>query len=123
LSDSFFGVLKRKSTTSRPINYPSITRSFHRYTHAVHYSQDVRKVRPCALSPSKWLGMPGVTLEGCDACRGVVTYGGHTRGGRHFLPPPGYPWWLWTCWSFSWSQTSNVRLVNIRNSNGGFFVI
>jgi hypothetical protein len=39
----------------------------------MYSSQDVRKACPCALSPSKWLGMPGLTLEGCDACRGVIT--------------------------------------------------
>jgi hypothetical protein len=44
-------------------------------------SQDVRKVHPCALSPSKLLGIPGLTLEGCDACRVVVTSGGETGGG------------------------------------------
>jgi hypothetical protein len=49
------------------------------------------KVHPCALSPSKLLGMPGLTLEGCDACRGVVTSGVETGGGgEHFLPPLGY---------------------------------
>jgi hypothetical protein len=38
-------------------------------------------VRPCALSPSKLLGMPGLTLEGCDVFRGVVTGGGEAGGG------------------------------------------
>jgi hypothetical protein len=38
-------------------------------------------VRPCTLSPSKLLGMPGLTLEGCDTCRGVITSGVKTGGG------------------------------------------
>jgi hypothetical protein len=49
------------------------------------------KVRPCALSPSKLLGMPGLALEGCDACRIMVKSGVETGGGgRHFLLPLGY---------------------------------
>jgi hypothetical protein len=47
----------------------------------IYSSQDMRKACPCALSPSKLLGMPGLTLEGCNAYRGVVTNGGETGGG------------------------------------------
>jgi hypothetical protein len=47
----------------------------------MYSSQDVMKVPPCALSPSGLLGMPSFTLEGCDACRVVVTSGGETGGG------------------------------------------
>jgi hypothetical protein len=41
----------------------------------------MRKARPCALSPSKLLGTPGLTLEGCDSCRGVVTSCSEMGGG------------------------------------------
>jgi hypothetical protein len=41
----------------------------------------MRKVHPCALSLSKLLGMPSLTLEGCDTCRGVVTSCSETEGG------------------------------------------
>jgi hypothetical protein len=41
----------------------------------------MRNACPCALSPSKLLGTPGLTLEGCDTFRGVVTGGGETGGG------------------------------------------
>jgi hypothetical protein len=41
----------------------------------------VRNARPCALSPSKLLGAPRLTLEECDTFRGVVTGGGEARGG------------------------------------------
>jgi hypothetical protein len=47
----------------------------------MYSSQDVRNARPCALSLSKLLGTPGLTLEGCDAFRGVVTGGGEAGGG------------------------------------------
>jgi hypothetical protein len=47
----------------------------------MYSSQDVIKAHPCALSPSKLLGTPSLTLEGCNACRVVVTSGGETRGG------------------------------------------
>jgi hypothetical protein len=43
--------------------------------------QDMRNMCPCALSPSKLLGAPGLTLEGCDAFRGVVTGGCEAGGG------------------------------------------
>jgi hypothetical protein len=46
----------------------------------MYSSQDVRNTCPCALSLSKLLGMPGLTLEGCDTFRGVVTGGGDARG-------------------------------------------
>jgi hypothetical protein len=51
----------------------------------MYSSQDVRNVHPCALSPSKLLGAPGLTLEGCDAFRGVVTGGETGGGGATFL--------------------------------------
>jgi hypothetical protein len=44
----------------------------------MYSSQDVRKVHPCALSLSKLHGMPSLSLEGCNACRVVVTSGGET---------------------------------------------
>jgi hypothetical protein len=47
----------------------------------MYSAQDVRKACPCTLSPSKLLGTPSLTLEGCDACRRVVTSGGDTGGG------------------------------------------
>jgi hypothetical protein len=47
----------------------------------MYSSQDVWNARPCALSWSKLLRMPGLTLEGCDAFRGVVTGGGEAGGG------------------------------------------
>jgi hypothetical protein len=47
----------------------------------MYSSQDVRNPCPCALSPSKLLGTPGLTLEGCNAFRGVVTGGGEAGGG------------------------------------------
>jgi hypothetical protein len=47
----------------------------------MYSSQDVRNACPCALSLSKLLGMPGLTLEGCDAFRGVVTGGSEAGGG------------------------------------------
>jgi hypothetical protein len=37
------------------------------------------------LSPSMLLGMPSLTLEGCNACRVVVTSGGGTGGGGAML--------------------------------------
>jgi hypothetical protein len=51
----------------------------------MYSSQDMRKARPCALSPSKLLGTPSLTLEGCDACRVVVASGGGTGGGGAML--------------------------------------
>jgi hypothetical protein len=46
----------------------------------------VRNAHPCALSLSKLLGVPRITLEGCDAFRGVVTGGGEAGGrGATFL--------------------------------------
>jgi hypothetical protein len=47
----------------------------------IYSSQDVRNARPCALSPSKLLGVPGLTLEGCDTFRGVITGGCEAKGG------------------------------------------
>jgi hypothetical protein len=47
----------------------------------MYSSQDVRNARPCALSPSKLLGTPSLTLEGCDSFRGVVTGGSEAGGG------------------------------------------
>jgi hypothetical protein len=47
----------------------------------MYSSQDVRNTCPYALSPSKLLGMPSLTLEGCDTFRGVVTGGSEARGG------------------------------------------
>jgi hypothetical protein len=47
----------------------------------MYSSQDVRNTRPCALSPSKLLGAPRLTLELCDAFRGVVTGGSEAGGG------------------------------------------
>jgi hypothetical protein len=47
----------------------------------MYSSQDVRNAHPCALSLSQLLGAPGLTLEGCDAFRGVVTGGGEAGGG------------------------------------------
>jgi hypothetical protein len=48
-------------------------------------------VRPCALSLSKLLETPSLTLEGCNACRRVVTSGVETGGGgATLLPPLGY---------------------------------
>jgi hypothetical protein len=46
----------------------------------MYSSQDVRNAHPCTLSPLKLLGTPGLTLEGCDTFRGVVT-GGSEAGG------------------------------------------
>jgi hypothetical protein len=46
----------------------------------MYSSQDMRNVHPCTLSPPKLLGMPSLTLEGCDAFRGVVTGGGEAGG-------------------------------------------
>jgi hypothetical protein len=46
----------------------------------------VRNAHPCALSPSKLLGTPGLTLEGCDTFRGVVTGGGEAGGGGVLSP-------------------------------------
>jgi hypothetical protein len=40
---------------------------------------------PCALSPSKLLGMPSITLEGCNAFREVVTGCGESGGGGAML--------------------------------------
>jgi hypothetical protein len=39
----------------------------------IYSSQDMRKACPCALSLSKLLEMPGLTLEGYDTCRVVDT--------------------------------------------------
>jgi hypothetical protein len=47
----------------------------------MYSSQDMRNAHPCALSPSRLLGVPRLTLEGCDAFRGVVIGGGEARGG------------------------------------------
>jgi hypothetical protein len=47
----------------------------------MYSSQDVRNACPCALSPLKLLGAPGLTLEGCDTFKGVVTGGGEAGGG------------------------------------------
>jgi hypothetical protein len=47
----------------------------------MYSSQDMRNMCPCTLSLSKLLGAPRLTLEGCDAFRGVVTGGGEARGG------------------------------------------
>jgi hypothetical protein len=44
-------------------------------------------VHPCTLSPSKLLGTPSLTPEGCNACRGVITSGVETRGGMTLLLP------------------------------------
>jgi hypothetical protein len=56
----------------------------------MYSSQDVGNARPCALSPLTLLGVPRLTLEGCDAFRGVVTGGGEAREGvQRFLPPLG----------------------------------
>jgi hypothetical protein len=41
----------------------------------------VRNAHFCTLSPSKFLGMPSLTLEDSDAFRGVVTGGGEAGGG------------------------------------------
>jgi hypothetical protein len=41
----------------------------------------MRNVRSCALSPSKLLGAPRLTLEECDVFRGVVTGGSEAGGG------------------------------------------
>jgi hypothetical protein len=58
----------------------------------IYSSQDMRKACPCTLSPSKLLGTPSLTLEGCDACRGVVTNGGETgSGGAMFLATSWLP--------------------------------
>jgi hypothetical protein len=47
----------------------------------MYSSQDVRNARPCALSPSKLLGAPRLTLEGCDTFIRVVTGGGEAGEG------------------------------------------
>jgi hypothetical protein len=47
----------------------------------MYSSQDVRNAHPCALSLSKLLGAPGLTLEGCNTFREVVTGGGEAGGG------------------------------------------
>jgi hypothetical protein len=41
----------------------------------------MRNTHPCALSPSNLLGAPGLSLEECDAFRGVVTGSGEVGGG------------------------------------------
>jgi hypothetical protein len=47
----------------------------------INSSQDVRNMHPCTLSLLKLLGAPGLTLEGCNAFRGVVAGGGEAGGG------------------------------------------
>jgi hypothetical protein len=47
----------------------------------IYSSQDVRNTRPCALSLSKLLGTPGLTLEGCDSFRDGYRWGDQGRGG------------------------------------------
>jgi hypothetical protein len=57
----------------------------------MYSSQDVRNAHPYALSPSKLLGVPSLTLEGCDASRGVVTGGETGGGGAMFLAASWLP--------------------------------
>jgi hypothetical protein len=58
----------------------------------MYSSQDMRNAHPCALSPSKLLGAPWLTLEGCNAFRGVVTGGGEAgEGGAMFLAASWLP--------------------------------
>jgi hypothetical protein len=47
----------------------------------MYSSQDVRNTHPCALSLSKLLGVPRLTLEECATFRGVVTGGSEAGGG------------------------------------------
>jgi hypothetical protein len=51
----------------------------------IYSSQEVRKAHPCDRSPSKLLGMPGLTLEGRDAFGMVITAVKLGEGSNIFL--------------------------------------
>jgi hypothetical protein len=90
----------------------------------------VRNAHPCALSPSKLLGVPGLTLEGCDAFRRVVTGGSDAGGGGARCSPASHALnaansllsvslvtqvasaWSLSCCSMFWSHLASLANVN-----------